>query len=79
MSRAQQRAQYLIRVGQKGVGSMETIVVKILKNIKQSAELVFQHYESRGFKNTLTEVGLKNIIALAQEGIDQIEQTHKQE
>ena len=58
---------------------METTVVNILRNIKQSAELVFQHYESRGFKNTLIEVGLKNIIALAQEGIDQMKQTKKPE
>ena len=66
-------------MGQKGVGPMETTVVNILRNIKQSAELVFQHYESRGFKNTLIEVGLKNIIALAQEGTDQMKQTKKPE
>lgn len=58
---------------------METTVVNILRNIKQSAELVFQHYQSRGFKNTLIEVGLKHIIALAQEGVSQVEQTRKQE
>jgi hypothetical protein len=51
---------------------MDTEVMKIFENIKQSAELIFQHYQNRGFKNTLIEVGLKNIIAMAQAGMDQI-------
>jgi hypothetical protein len=52
---------------------MDTEIRKILENIRQSGVLVLEHYRSRGFKNTMIEVGLKNIIELAQGGIDQIE------
>ena len=58
---------------------METNVIKVFENIGKSAELVFEHYRTRGFKNTLIEVGLNNIIALAQEGIKLVEQGKKEE
>jgi len=54
---------------------MDTNMVEVLRNIKKSTELVFEHYRyferSKGFKNTLIEVGLKNVIGLAQDGIDE--------
>jgi hypothetical protein len=54
-------------------------VAKIFENIQKSAELVFEHYRSRGFKNSLIEVGLNNIISLAKEGINLLEQRKKEE
>lgn len=54
---------------------MEKEAVKIFENITKSVELVLEHYKSRGFKNSLIEVGLRNIISLAKEGIDLIGQT----
>ncbi len=52
---------------------MKTDVLKILEDIKKSAELVFEHYQSRGLKNTLIEIGLRNIITLAKDGMKQME------
>lgn len=66
------------RVGQKGK-LMETDLLKILEDIKKSAELVFEHYQSRGFKNTLIEVGLKNIISMAKDGMKQMESPKRSE
>jgi len=40
--------------------------------IKKSAEILLEHYEHRGFKNTLFETGLKNIIAISDEAIYEI-------
>jgi hypothetical protein len=58
---------------------MDTNIVEVLKNIKKSTELVFEHYRyferAKGFKNTLIEIGLENIISMAQDSIDEIEQT----
>ncbi len=51
---------------------METDVLEILENIKKSAELVLEHYRSRGLTSTLIEVGLKNIITLAKDGMKQM-------
>ncbi len=52
---------------------METDVLKTLDDIKKSAELVLEHYRSKGLKNILIEVGLKNIITLAKDGMGQME------
>jgi len=52
-------------------------VIKILEIIKKSAELVLTHHEARGFKNSITEIGLKNIIGLRQDCIDGIEGNNK--
>ena len=46
---------------------------KILENILQSARLVLEHYRSRGFKNTLIEVGLNNIIGMTETAIEMVE------
>ncbi len=65
-------------MGQKG-SPMETDVLKILEDIKKSAELVFEHYQSRGLKDTLIEIGPKNIITLAKDGMKQLESPKKSE
>jgi hypothetical protein len=58
---------------------MDTNIVEVLRNIKKSTELVFEHYKyferAKGFKNSLIEIGLKNIIGMAQDGINEVEQT----
>ena len=58
---------------------MDTNIVEVLTDIKKSTELVFEHYKyferSKGFKNTLIEIGLENIISMTQNGINEIEQT----
>ena len=50
----------------------EDIVTKV-KAIKRTAEILMEHHESRAFKNTIMGVGLKNIIAISQEAIDELE------
>lgn len=45
---------------------------KILENILQSARLVLEHYRSRGFKNTLIEVGLNNVIGMTETAIEML-------
>lgn len=40
--------------------------------IKKSAEILLENYESRGFKNTLMETGLKNIIGMADSVLEDI-------
>ena len=52
---------------------------KILENILQSARLVLEHYKSRGFKNTLIEVGLNNIIGMTETAIEMIEKNQAKE
>ena len=52
---------------------------KILENILQSARLVLEHYRSRGFKNTLIEVGLNNIIGMTETAIEMIEKNQAKE
>jgi hypothetical protein len=52
---------------------MKEHLIKKLDIIKKSAELLLTHYESKGFKNTLFEVGLKNILNMSQEAIAEIE------
>ena len=50
----------------------EDIVTKV-KAIKRTAEILMEHHESRLTKNTVMEVGLKNIIGISQEAIAEIE------
>jgi len=52
---------------------------KILENVLQSARLVLEHYRSRGFKNTLIEVGLNNIIGMTETAIEMIEKNQAKE
>lgn len=47
-------------------------VIKTLEGIKKSGELVFEHYKARGFKNTLIEVGIQNIIGTCNTALEQI-------
>jgi len=47
-------------------------IIKTFEVIKKSGELVFEHYKARGFKNTLIEVGIKNIIGICDTALEQI-------
>ena len=53
---------------------MKEDLLKKLDIIKKSAELLLAHYETKGFKNTFMEIGLKNILAMSQEAINEIEE-----
>lgn len=52
---------------------MKENLTKKLDIIKKSAELLLGHHEARAVKDNLMEVGLKNIIGISQEAIDEIE------
>jgi len=52
---------------------MNVILLKKLDVIRKSSEILLEHYQTRGFKNSLMEVGLKNILNMSQEAIDEIE------
>ncbi len=52
---------------------------KVLENILQSARLVLEHYQARGFRNSLIEVGLRNIMGLAEAAIEMIEKNQAKE
>ncbi len=54
-------------------------IKKVLENILQSARLVLEHYQARGFRNSLIEVGLRNIMGLAEAGIEMIEKNQAKE
>lgn len=47
-------------------------IVKTFEVIKKSGELVFEHYKARSLKNTLIEVGIKNIIVMCDTALEQI-------
>ncbi len=47
-------------------------IIKTFEVIKKSGELVFEHYKARGFKNTLIEVGIQNIIGTCDTALEQI-------
>lgn len=53
---------------------MKEHIMKKLDIIKKSAEILLEHYETKGFKNTLMETGLKNILGMSQEAIAEIEE-----
>jgi len=53
---------------------MKEHLIKKLDIIKKSAELLLEHYETKEFKSTLMEVGLKNILSMSQEAIAEIEE-----
>jgi len=52
---------------------MNETLLKKLDIIKKSSELLLEHQESRVVKDTLMMVGLKNIIAMSQKAIAEIE------
>ena len=39
--------------------------------IKKSGELVLEHYKSRGFRNSVIEVGIRNIIDICKLNLEQ--------
>lgn len=47
-------------------------IIKTLEGIKKSGELVFEHYKARGFKNSLIEVGIQNIIGTCDTALEEI-------
>jgi len=47
-------------------------IIKTFEVVKKSGELVLEHYKARGFKNTLIEVGIKNIIGICDTALEQI-------
>jgi hypothetical protein len=61
------------------MGEEKEKLKKILENVKQSGRLVLEHYKSRGFKNTLIEVGLNNIIGMTETAIEMIEKNQAKE
>jgi hypothetical protein len=61
------------------MGEEKEKLKKILDNVKQSALLVLEHHKSRGFKNTLIEVGLNNIIGMTETAIEMIEKNQVKE
>jgi len=46
-------------------------MIETLEALK-SGELVFEHYKSKGFQNTLIGVGIQNIIGICKKAIEQI-------
>jgi hypothetical protein len=47
-------------------------IIKTFEVIKKSGELVFEHYKARGFKNSLIEVGIQNIIGTCDTALEEI-------
>jgi len=58
---------------------MNEDIIKKVKAIKRSAELLLEHYETRAFKNTLMETGLKNILGISDSILEDIEKEKKEE
>lgn len=50
----------------------EEEIAKTFEVIKKSSELVFEHYKARGFKNSLIEVGIQNIIGMCNTALEEI-------
>ena len=47
-------------------------IIKTFEVIKKSGELVFEHYKAGGFKNSLIEIGVKNIIGMCDTALEEI-------
>ena len=57
----------------EGVATMEhEEIIKTFEVIKKSGELVFEHFKAGGFKNSLIEVGIQNIIGTCDTALEQI-------
>jgi hypothetical protein len=52
---------------------MEEDIITKVNAIKRTAEILMEHQEGRLIKNTVMDVGLKNIIGISQNVIDEIE------
>jgi hypothetical protein len=50
----------------------EDIITKV-KAIRRTAEILMEHEEARLFRNTVMDVGLKNIVGISQNVIDDLE------
>lgn len=67
-------------IGKKGVGTMrDEEIIKAFEVIKKSGELVLEHHQSRGFRNSLIEVGLQNIIDMCKIALEQIYKEKREE
>jgi len=44
---------------------MNEDIAKKVNIIKRSAEILLEHYEGRGIKNSLMQIGLKNILEMS--------------
>jgi hypothetical protein len=53
-------------------------IIKTFEVIKKSGELVFEHYKARGFKNSLIEVGVQNIIGMCNTALEEITEEKKE-
>jgi hypothetical protein len=53
---------------------MKEHLIKKLDILKKRAELLLEHHETKEFKSSLMEVGLKNILGISQEAIDEIKE-----
>jgi hypothetical protein len=54
-------------------------IIKTFEIIKKSSELIFEHYKSKGFKNSLIEVGIQNIIGMCRTALEQIAKEKREE
>jgi len=54
-------------------------IIKVLQNIKRSSELVFEHYKFKGFKNSLIEIGIQNIIDMCNMALEEIDKGKREE
>ena len=53
---------------------MNESTIEKITIIKKSAEILLENYEKRGLKNTIMEVGLKNILGMSSSVLEDIAQ-----
>jgi dTDP-4-amino-4,6-dideoxygalactose transaminase len=59
--------------GKGGVDTMnDEEIIKSFEIIKKSGELVLEHYQSRGFRNSVIEVGIRNIVDICKITLEQV-------
>jgi len=47
-------------------------IIRSFEIIKKSAELVLEHYKSRGFRNSVIEVGIRNIVDICKVNLERV-------
>jgi hypothetical protein len=52
---------------------MNDYTIEKVNIIKKSAEILLENHKTRGFKNTIVEVGLKNILGMCDSILEDIE------
>jgi len=52
---------------------MNEYTIKKVNIIKKSAEILLENYERKGFKNTIAEVAIKNILGMCDSVLEDIE------